>query len=931
MKIYVNGVLENTYNAPNPMLAVSNYPLYIGSSYYDKLLGAFFDGIIDEAAVYNRALDNTEVSDIYNNYGYVTPHYPGKALVRRYVSPEPTTSVGSEEEVVPPNKPTNLLPSPHGIPTSVISAFVTDNYGYMMNVFFYEDNATHSLIDNIWANSGTTASVVWAGLVRGQTYMFFARAQDNTGLLGENSDTQSFLVNSLPTTPTALTLTNPIKVGQILTATASGSTDADIGDAITYSYLFYNENHSAIRQDWGANTYTILAADNNDNIRVFAMANDGYENSTDNKENSIIVANTAPTAPTTLTLNSPKVGEVLTASASGSTDNDGDSITYYFKFYNENHSTIKKDWSTDNFYTIQTSDNHDNIMVYARASDGYENSSDKENSIIVANTAPTAPTTLTLNSPKVGEVLTASASGSTDNDGDSITYYIKFYNENHSTIRQDWSITNTYTILAADNHDNIRVYAKARDGYENSGEFENSIIVANTVPTKPTNLLPSTRRTSTSVTISCVGTDNDGDNIRVFFYDNSTKNQIDNVLIVSGGTASVSWNGLSRGNTYTFFARGQDNNGAWGENSDTQSFKVNSLPIAENQKAEGRVNPDNLTTSTPLLSWNYFDSDGDGQTQRQIQVGTVENGNSMWDSTVSTSAKSATYAGSALSSGVTYRWRVRVFDNYEWSSWLYGGTFKLYEAITRSVEVSISPTSKSGLPGSTLTYTVTVINTGTVSDNYKLENSDNSGWSLSLDNTLLTIPENENRTTTLRVTIPATAGNCTRDNVRVKATSQVDNTVKDNASCIAHAVIVRGVEVTIEPENWTAPAENTLTFTVSVTNTGEAVDNFDLTIIDDAEWGATLSENELLNVENGASGTVTVSVTIPSGTAENVWTEITVTATSRADSSATDSDTCRAIAGPISPPPGISLWVYVGVVVVIVVIIAALLIFIKPF
>jgi hypothetical protein len=144
-----------------------------------------------------------------------------------------------------------------------------------------------------------------------------------------------------------------------------------------------------------------------------------------------------------------------------------------------------------------------------------------------------------------------------------------------------------------------------------------------------------------------------------------------------------------------------------------------------------------------------------------------------------------------LSSGVTYRWRVRVFDNYEWSSWLYGGTFKL----------------------------------------------------------------------------------------------------------------VRSVEVSISPENKTAPPENTLTFIVTVTNTGEAVDNFDLTITDDAGWGSTLGENRFENVAPGESQETTVSVTIPSGTAENLLTEITVTATSRADSSATDSDTCRAIAGPLPPPP----------------------------
>jgi hypothetical protein len=164
--------------------------------------------------------------------------------------------------------------------------------------------------------------------------------------------------------------------------------------------------------------------------------------------------------------------------------------------------------------------------------------------------------------------------------------------------------------------------------------------------------------------------------MNVFFYDNTTKLWIDNVWADSGTTASVVWYGRVRGQTYKFFARAQDNTGLWGDNSSAQSFKVNKLPIADNQKAENRVNPDNLTTPTPLLSWSYFDNNSDNQTQRQIQVGTSPDSNDMWDNTVPTSATAATYAGTTLSVGPTYYWRVRVFDNYEWSDWKSGATFK---------------------------------------------------------------------------------------------------------------------------------------------------------------------------------------------------------------------------------------------------------------
>ena len=49
----------------------------------------YFKGIIDEVRIYNRALTQEEISDLYNNYGYTTTNYPGKVLVRKYSDMEP--------------------------------------------------------------------------------------------------------------------------------------------------------------------------------------------------------------------------------------------------------------------------------------------------------------------------------------------------------------------------------------------------------------------------------------------------------------------------------------------------------------------------------------------------------------------------------------------------------------------------------------------------------------------------------------------------------------------------------------------------------------------------------------------------------------------------------------------------------------------------
>jgi hypothetical protein len=202
-------------------------------------------------------------------------------------------------------------------------------------------------------------------------------------------------------------------------------------------------------------------------------------------------------------------------------------------------------------------------------------------------------------------------------------------------------------------------------------------------PNKPTDLLPSARQTSTSVSISCVVTDNDSLMINVHFYDNADNSLVDNIWADNGTTASVVWDGLTRGQTYTFFARSLDNMGTWGENSDTQTFYINSLPTVENLKTGGQVNPVGLVTFTPSFSWTYSDNDNDNQSDYQIQVGTSENGNNMWDNT-DAALTQITYSGNALSRGVTYHVRVRVKDNYEWGPWV-SGTFELSASPTVTV------------------------------------------------------------------------------------------------------------------------------------------------------------------------------------------------------------------------------------------------------
>jgi len=100
--------------------------------------------------------------------------------------------------------------------------------------------------------------------------------------------------------------------------------------------------------------------------------------------------------------------------------------------------------------------------------------------------APTDPTGISgfPGSLKVTDLLTVTASGGSDPDGDAITDYFMFYNVNESTTRQDWSATNSYTVQQSDAHDTIRVYAKSTTGTANSsGTYNEEDFVDDTIPT----------------------------------------------------------------------------------------------------------------------------------------------------------------------------------------------------------------------------------------------------------------------------------------------------------------------------------------------------------------------------------------------------------------------------------------------------------------
>ena len=196
-------------------------------------------------------------------------------------------------------------------------------------------------------------------------------------------------------------------------------------------------------------------------------------------EVSKAISNHAPTTPS-LTLSGTGTyfaNSVITATASGSTDADGDIVTYEYKF-ERGASALS---STNTLACAGTCAKGNSITVSARAYDGHEYSAWASKILTISNSAPTAPIIAYIPlAVYYNSTITANAL-STDADGDTLTYAYQFEDANTSAVLQPWSATNTYALNYALVNQTIILRARAFDGTVMSGTtIINNIFVNDT-------------------------------------------------------------------------------------------------------------------------------------------------------------------------------------------------------------------------------------------------------------------------------------------------------------------------------------------------------------------------------------------------------------------------------------------------------------------
>ena len=127
----------------------------------------------------------------------------------------------------------------------------------------------------------------------------------------------------------------------------------------------------------------------------------------------------------------------------------------------------------------------------------------------------------------------------------------------------------------------------------------------------------------------------------------------------------------------------------------------------------------------------------------------------------------------------------------------------------------------------------------------------------------------------------------------VTATSTENTEVSASGNGIVKVSAVRGVDVSISPSYQGGTPEMTLIYTVTITNTGNVEDTYDITVSDNAGWDPKFDLVQVKLAPYGSAVIWYLKVTVPESAPFGAEDNITITATST-DNVVSDSDSCIA-------------------------------------
>lgn len=205
------------------------------------------------------------------------------------------------------------------------------------------------------------------------------------------------------------------------------------------------------------------------------------------------------------------------------------------------------------------------------------------------------------------------------------------------------------------------------------------------------------------------------------------------------------------------------------------------------------------------------------------------------------------------------------------------------------------------LPGTMVTYTLTITNDGHLPDTFLLDTPINTmGWTVAVVPSSVSLASGGSASVGVAVTVPTDATGGAVNDLTVRVVSGSDDSVIDVATIETTVANVAGVGLRPDRAGDVAPG-SMVRYEHTLTNDGNFTDTISLSASSTQGWPVAVVP-PVANVAAGGSTTVVVSVTVPAGTAAGVVDSMVVTATSSTTEgtttdSATDTSTVIRVAG----------------------------------
>ena len=368
------------------------------------------------------------------------------------------------------------------------------------------------------------------------------------GANGNNGD--AWTIATLTITETVVSTNTPPTVSNVQ-ITPSGATsaddltltydfnDQDIGDTESGTTIHWSKNGVHQTQHDGLMMLSKIHTTRNDDWSVAVTPSDGEDFGTTESSNIIIVLNAPPTiissllAPTT-----PTSDDDITASTFGQNDEDGDALTFEYRWYLE--GTLQENLNDVDVLPSLATRSGDTWMVEIRAYDGEDYSTwVSSNPISVgqqtSNNAPTVDSiAISPTNPTTTDTLVATSTSS-DADMDSITITEYQWRRNGALVG---ITTSTVDPVSTNKGESWSVEARSFDGTDwSSWVTSSSIQILNSVPNLDSASISAGEvTTDENISVSSTMSDADGDSLTMsikWYLDGTLQPEYNNQAMLS--------------------------------------------------------------------------------------------------------------------------------------------------------------------------------------------------------------------------------------------------------------------------------------------------------------------------------------------------------------------------------------------------------------